>query len=52
MEQALAKDFRAEAIANITVPADTCLSDMHASSSYRAHLVTIMAKHAVAAAGA
>jgi len=50
MEQALAKDFRAEAIAGIIVPADNCLSDMHASAEYRAHLVTVMAKRAVAAA--
>jgi carbon-monoxide dehydrogenase medium subunit len=51
MEQALAGDFRPEAIAGITVPADTCLSDMHASAKYRAHLVNVMAKRAVAAAG-
>ena len=50
MEQALAADFRPEAIAGITVPADGCLSDMHASGEYRAHLVTVMAKRAVAAA--
>mgnify|MGYP006196413473 CR=1 FL=1 len=51
MEQALAKDFSAQAIAAITVPADACLSDMHASAEYRAHLVNVMAKRAVAAAG-
>jgi aerobic carbon-monoxide dehydrogenase medium subunit len=51
MEQALAGDFSAQAIAGITVPADTCLSDMHASSEYRAHLVNVMAKRAIAAAG-
>jgi carbon-monoxide dehydrogenase medium subunit len=51
MEQALARDFSPEAIAGITVPAGDCLSDMHASSEYRAHLVNIMAKRAVAAAG-
>jgi carbon-monoxide dehydrogenase medium subunit len=50
MEQALAGDFRPEAIAGITVPADGCLSDMHASAEYRAHLVNVMAKRAVAAA--
>jgi aerobic carbon-monoxide dehydrogenase medium subunit len=51
MEQALAGDFRPEAIAGITVPAERCLSDMHASAEYRAHLVTVMAKRAVTAAG-
>jgi aerobic carbon-monoxide dehydrogenase medium subunit len=51
MEQALAGDFRPEAVAGITVPADGCLSDMHASAEYRAHLVNVMAKRAVAAAG-
>jgi aerobic carbon-monoxide dehydrogenase medium subunit len=50
MEQALAGDFSAQAIAGITVPAERCLSDMHASAEYRAHLVTVMAKRAVAAA--
>jgi aerobic carbon-monoxide dehydrogenase medium subunit len=50
MEQALAGDFSAQAIASITVPAERCLSDMHASAQYRAHLVTVMAKRAVAAA--
>jgi len=51
MEQALAADFSAQAIAGITVPADKCLSDMHASAAYRAHLVNVMAKRAVVAAG-
>jgi aerobic carbon-monoxide dehydrogenase medium subunit len=50
MEQALAGDFRPEAVAGITVPAERCLSDMHASAEYRAHLVTVMARRAVAAA--
>ena len=50
MEQALAKDFRPEALAGITVPAANLLSDMHASADYRAHLVNVMAKRAVAAA--
>jgi carbon-monoxide dehydrogenase medium subunit len=50
MEQALAKDFSAQGIAAITVPADGCLSDMHASAEYRAHLVNVMAKRAVATA--
>jgi aerobic carbon-monoxide dehydrogenase medium subunit len=51
MEQALASDFAPQSIAAVTVPADNCLSDMHASSDYRAHLVNVMAKRAVTAAG-
>jgi aerobic carbon-monoxide dehydrogenase medium subunit len=50
MEQALAGDFRPEAVAGLTVSADRCLSDMHASAEYRAHLVNVMAKRAVTAA--
>ena len=50
MEKALASNFSPESIAAITVPADKCLNDMHASSDYRAHLVNVMAKRAVTAA--
>ena len=32
------------------VPADSLMSDMHASAEYRANLVTVMAKRAVARA--
>jgi carbon-monoxide dehydrogenase medium subunit len=47
MEQALARDFTADAIADIQVAADDLNSDLHASAEYRAHLVTVMAKRAV-----
>ena len=50
MEAALSDKFSAEAIADITVPDDSFNSDIHASAEYRAHLVTVMAKRAVAAA--
>jgi len=50
MEAALTKNFSPDAIANITVPADDMNSDIHGSAEYRAHLVTVMAKRAVAAA--
>ena len=50
METALTKDFRPEAMAGIEVAADNLNSDIHASAEYRAHLVTVMAKRAVAAA--
>jgi len=50
MENALAKNFSPNAVANISVPADGLNSDMHASAEYRAHLVTVMAGRAVKAA--
>jgi carbon-monoxide dehydrogenase medium subunit len=49
MEDALAKSFKPDAVASIKVPPDNMLSDIHASAEYRAHLVTVMAKRAVAA---
>ena len=51
MEQALAANFAPEAVAAIGVGADRLNGDLHASPEYRAHLVTVMAKRAVAAAG-
>ena len=52
MEAALTKRFDASALDGIEVPADSLMSDIHASAEYRAHLVTVMAKRAVAAANA
>jgi carbon-monoxide dehydrogenase medium subunit len=51
MEDALAKNWSPDAVAGIKVPADGLNSDIHGSAEYRAHLVTVMAKRAVAAAG-
>ena len=51
MEAALSKTWAADAVANIKQKADGLNSDIHASAEYRAHLVTVMAKRAVAAAG-
>jgi aerobic carbon-monoxide dehydrogenase medium subunit len=50
MEAALSKNFSPEAIAGITTPADGLNSDIHASAEYRAHLIGVMAKRAVAGA--
>ena len=50
MEAALAKSFAPDAVANIKVSATGLNGDIHASPEYRAHLVTVMAKRAVAAA--
>lgn len=51
MESALGGNFAPEAVEGISVPDGDFNSDIHASSEYRAHLVTVMAKRAVAAAG-
>jgi len=51
METALTRSFSADAVANIKQSASGLNSDIHASAEYRAHLVTVMAKRAVAAAG-
>ena len=50
MEAALGKTFSADAIAGITTPADDLNSDIHASAEYRAHLIGVMARRAVAKA--
>jgi carbon-monoxide dehydrogenase medium subunit len=51
IETALAKSFTAEAAKAVKIPADHLNSDLHGSAEYRAHLVTVMAARAVAAAG-
>jgi carbon-monoxide dehydrogenase medium subunit len=51
METALSRSFTPDAVANVKQSACGLNSDIHASAEYRAHLVTVMAKRAVAAAG-
>ena len=49
MEAALAGNFTPDAIKDIQIPQDGLNSDIHASAEYRAHLVNVMARRAVAA---
>ncbi len=50
MERALKQKFAPESVASISIPQTDLNDDIHASAEYRAHLVTIMAKRAVAKA--
>lgn len=47
-ETALASGFSENALDGLTVPADGMMSDLHGSAAYRAHLVAVMTKRAVA----
>jgi carbon-monoxide dehydrogenase medium subunit len=51
IERALAGSWTPEAVQGVTVSADGMLADIHGSAAYRANLVKVMAKRAVAAAG-
>ena len=51
MEQALSANWSPEAVAGIKQPSEGLNSDIQGSAEYRAHLVTVMAKRAVEAAG-
>ncbi len=51
METALGKGWTAQALSGVTTDAGKMMSDIHGDAAYRAHLVGVMAKRAVAAAG-
>lgn len=50
MEDALTKSWSVDAVKGIKVDAGEMNTDLHASAAYRAHLVSVMAARAVAAA--
>ncbi len=49
-EQNLSSDFSAEAIRELTTPSDGMIGDLHGSAEYRAHLVSVVTRRAVAGA--
>ena len=51
LEEALQADFSASALDGLTIDATELNGDIHASPEYRAHLVMVMARRAVTAAG-
>lgn len=50
-EVALTDSFSADALVGLSVDADDMISDLHGTGPYRAHLVAVMTKRAVAAIG-
>ena len=51
MEEALATSFSPNVLDGIAVSAKSLNSDIHAAADYRAHLIGVMAKRAVASCG-
>jgi carbon-monoxide dehydrogenase medium subunit len=49
-EEALKKRFAPKSLEGMTIPADGMNSDIHGSAEYRAHLVAVLARRAVAEA--
>jgi carbon-monoxide dehydrogenase medium subunit len=48
METALAENFSPDAIKDVSVSADGLNADIHAGADYRAHLIGVLARRAVA----
>ena len=51
MEAGLAKGWSAQSLSGVTTDAGRMMSDIHGDAAYRAHLVGVMAKRAIATAG-
>ena len=51
METALAKGWSAQSLSGVTTKSADMMSDMHGDADYRAHLVGVLARRAVAKAG-
>jgi carbon-monoxide dehydrogenase medium subunit len=49
-EEALNGNFSADAVEGLSVSGDGMINDLHGSGDYRAHLVKVLTKRAVAAA--
>ncbi|MEM8774934.1 MAG: xanthine dehydrogenase family protein subunit M [Pseudomonadota bacterium] len=50
LETALGVDFTVNAVDGVSVPSEGMLNDIHATADYRAHLVSVMTRRAVASA--
>ncbi len=50
-EAALGSDFSADAVAGLSVDDSDMISDLHGTAAYRAHLIGVMTRRAVAAMG-
>ena len=48
-EEALGANFSADALKGMTPPAEGMISDLHGTAEYRAHLIAVMTRRAVAA---
>jgi carbon-monoxide dehydrogenase medium subunit len=51
IEDALNRRYAAEALDGLAYPAAGLNTDLHGSAEYRAHLITVLARRAVARAG-